>query len=469
MASTVLHSKGVVTASAIVAAAIGAFVPYYSDLIGDGTAKLLLPAFIVFAILLLHDRRNMLILIIVARASGDIFLDSTKFSLGGLQVGLGGLINLFVILIATLLVFENPRRIKTQLFTIWLPFLTLTMYGVVTSPVQSDALRLWLGQLSNFAIFISAFYLVKNERDFYQCLKFVMWSSIFPVCYGIYQVIQNLSVLSSDAYRLQSTFAHANIFAFYLSIILTLTFYFLKSDHIRLSSTQKTLSGLYFCTIIALLLLTKTRNAWIVSAGSFLLYAIFFERKYFFYLFLIPTVGLLIPGISERISDLGQGNEVITYVRLNSFAWRLYLWQSALEWAEPSRYLFGYGLSSFARDSLIFFPLANVGGSPAHNVYVQLLFEVGFAGTSAYLWLFYRTTKILVSIDRFDRLAAFIVFTMFIGYLVSSLADNLLYYLSFNWYLWFIAGAGWALTVSPDAEKDSVGKHARLFSKISKI
>jgi O-antigen ligase len=452
MQFVMFRSKGVITAAAIMAAVVGACMPFYGEIMGDGIAKLLLlPAFIVFVILLVHDRRNMLILILLARASGDIFFDSTKFSFGGVQVGMGGLVNLFVIMIAGLLVFENPGRVKAQLFKIWLPFLAIAMYGSLTSSVQSEAMRLWLGQLSNFAIFISAFYLVQNEQDFHRCLKFVLWSSIFPVCYGVYEVIQNLAILSTELYRLQSTFAHPNIFAFYLSTLIGLTFYFLKSAHVQLSKTHRNFALFYFWVMVALLLLTKTRNAWIVSAGSFMVYALFFERKYFFYLFLLPVVGLMIPGVADRILDLGQGNEVITYAKLNSFAWRVYLWRSAFEWAEPSRYLLGYGLSSFQPNSVTFFPLANVGGSGAHNVYVQILFELGLAGTSAYLWIYYKTTKILVSVGVFNRLAAFTILSMFIGYMVSSFADNMLYYLSFNWYMWFVVGAGWAMLISQRA------------------
>ncbi|MES2831795.1 MAG: O-antigen ligase family protein [Pseudomonadota bacterium] len=461
MVSEIARSSAIVAAAAIVAVALGTMMPFYTEMMGDGAAKLLLlPAFIVFMIMLIHDRRNMIILIILARASGDIFFDSTKFSFGGVQVGMGGLINLFVIMIAALLVFENPKRVKAQLFKIWLPFLAIAIYGVATSPLQSEAIRLWLGQLSNFAIFISAFYLVKTEQDFHRCLKLVLWSSIFPVFYGMYDVLRNVSIVGSDAYRLQSTFGHPNIFAFYLSTMLALVFYFLKSDRVQLSPSHKNLILVYFWAIVALLLLTKTRNAWIVTAGSFVVYAALFERRYFIYLLLLPIVGLMIPGVADRILDLGQGNEVITYAKLNSFAWRVYLWETAFAWAEPSRYLLGYGLSSFTPTSVLFFPLATPGGSGAHNVYVQILFELGLAGAAAYLWIYYKSARILISLSALDRLAAFALASMLIGYMISSIADNMLYYLSFNWYLWFVVGAGWALVLSHRAATDSIRRNA---------
>ena len=45
-----------------------------------------------------------------------------------------------------------------------------------------------------------------------------------------------------------------------------------------------------------------------------------------------------------------------------------------------------------------------------------------------------------------DRMGGFTLVFAMVEFLVVAAADNMLDYLSFNWYLWFIAGAGVAWT-----------------------
>ena len=60
---------------------------------GDEVARMMaLPAGIALLTFLLVDRKKLLILILAFRASGDMFFEATRFSLGGYQIGIGGLI-----------------------------------------------------------------------------------------------------------------------------------------------------------------------------------------------------------------------------------------------------------------------------------------------------------------------------------------------------------------------------------------
>ncbi|MGZ3254604.1 MAG: O-antigen ligase family protein [Burkholderiaceae bacterium] len=405
---------------------------------------MVLPALIVLGILLTYDRKFMLLLIILFRSAGDIFLESTRFSLGSYQVGVGGLINAFVILIALLLMLEKPKAVPKQCITMWAGFLLIVLYGVMVSPVKSEAIRTWLSLVSCFAIFVGAFHFVKTKEDFQFCIKLVLWSSVLPVMYAFVDIALNHARGGVDGFRLQSTFSHANIFAFYLTLLITLAFYMLKSMAISSSSRTRVWLIPYIFLLLGLLILTKTRSAWLACFFGFALYAMFFERRYLFYLISIPIIGLFIPGVAERIADLGHGNEIINYSRLNSFAWRVSLWESALRWTKPGDYLLGHGLQSFREYSIVFFPLAGRTNFGAHNVYVQWLFELGAVGCSAYLWLHYKVLRELKAMLQFDRLGAFFLIVVVLNYLICALSDNMLDYLSFNWYLWFVIGAGCA-------------------------
>jgi O-antigen ligase len=442
----------------LLAIACGAAMPFYAELMDGSVSRMaVLPALAALGILLVYDRKVLMILIISLRASGDVFFDATRISLGGAQIGIGGVVNAFVILLAVLLVAETPKKLPALALRAWAPFLALALYGALSSPVRADAIRLWLSCVSNWAVFVSAFYLISQRAEVDKCLRLVVWSSAFPVCYALGDLVLHAGQVGTDLYRLQSTFAHPNIFAFYLTTIIVVMFYLHKTPapapaRARTVAVNLFMAG-YLLLLLALLLMTKTRNAWIATALWFFAYGVLFQRRYLLYLLAAPLLAMLVPGIAERLADLGQGNEVITYARLNSFAWRLYAWRSALGWMEPMHYLLGYGLLSFLEYSTIFFPLANTTGSGAHNVYVQLLFELGVAGLCSYVWLYWGVARTLVGLVKGAPLLAFCILGILVQYLLSSCADNMLAYLSFNWYLWFVLGAGCALATSTNPIK----------------
>lgn len=450
------QSNIVIAVTMLVALLIGAVIPAYVNLMDGQIGKLIIiPALLVLGFLLAYDRKLMLLLIILFRSAGDIFLESTRFSLGGYQVGIGGLINAFVILIALMLVFEKPKVVPKHSSLIWFPFLFVAFLGIILAPVKGEAIKAWLPLLSYLMIFISAFYFVKDKADFEKCVQVVLWSSALPVMYSFVDIALHGSRVGGEGFRLQSTFGHPNIFAFYLTLVISLTFYKFKSAERSEHTKSQIFFGAYLFLLLALLMLTKTRSAWMGCFISFALYGVFFERKYLLYLMLLPVVAIFIPGVADRLADLGQGNEVINYSKLNSFAWRVQLWDSAFRWTLPKDYLLGHGLQSFKEYSPIFFPLAGKINWGAHSVYVQLLFDLGIVGLCSFLWLYYKVLFELKAMLKFDRLGAFLLIIVLLNYLVFAFSDNMLDYLTFNWYLWFILGAGFALVLVSVRGKES--------------
>jgi putative inorganic carbon (hco3(-)) transporter len=443
--ATALTAIGLV----LVVIVTGASVPIYVLIFGDRPSRLLaLPAVILLSLLLAISRKFLLLSIILLRASGDIFLNETKISLGGYAVGIGGLINGFVLLIAMLLVLEKPRVLpKKWVISAWAPFLLIALYGVASAPVKIDAIKLYLSQLSYFAIFISAFFLVHGVKDFRSLSVIVLWSSALPILYAFVDIGLNIPA-GMEAFRLRSTFAHPNQFAFYLMLVLLLALYVLKSSVVALGPAQRLWLMAYMLLVVGLLLLTKTRSAWIACYTVFLIYALLWERRYLIYLLVIPVLTLLVPSVQERLLDLGAGNERTFWTRLNSFAWRRLIWESGLKWMEPSRYLLGYGLDSFRYYSPTFFPLAGHINAGAHSQFVQWFFELGAAGTMAYLWLIAKVALLSRTMRTIDSLGAFIIFLLILAYLTISLADNMPAYLAFNWYFWLVLGAASALVMA---------------------
>lgn len=461
----VFGSLSVLTAGA--AAGLGA-VLYVSLVDGNGLLVTALPFVLALLLLLVADKRLLFFLILLFRASGDVLFESAKFA-GG--IGVGGLINALVILIALLFVLERPSGLNRRIFSIWGPLLLVALAAAAYSPVLRDAARTFLGLLTYAAVFVIAFYIVRSRADFEKCVSVILLSSLIPAAYAFVDIAQHGA---TEGFRLQSTFTHPNILAFYLVLNISLLFYRLKTGMADASPAARGALAMYMLLLLGLLLLTQTRSAWAGCFAVFAIYGLLFERRYLLYLVALPLLALLIPSVRDRLLDLGSGNEYAQYARLNSFAWRQLIWKTGLQWMEATRIPFGYGLDAFKHYSPTFFPLAGGVHWGAHSTFVQWYFEAGVVGVLSVAWMYIRVFFTLLLGVKADRLGTLIVVTLLIEYLFFAFSDNMLDYLVFNWYYWFFIGAacaramlllaGQSAEARPASDGNTVGRESHAIS-----
>uniref|UniRef100_A0A9E8CPF9 Uncharacterized protein n=1 Tax=Bosea sp. NBC_00436 TaxID=2969620 RepID=A0A9E8CPF9_9HYPH len=103
----------------------------------------------------------------------------------------------------------------------------------------------------------------------------VLGSSLPPTLHAFVDIARGLSDFSD--FRLQSTFSHPNIYAFYLVLLLGLALYVRASRVVDVSQRIRLLVALYIPLLAVFLLLTKTRSAWGACGVMFLVYAISIE------------------------------------------------------------------------------------------------------------------------------------------------------------------------------------------------
>lgn len=420
----------------------------------DGNLMLVaaLPFVLAMLIMLVVDKRMLLLLILMFRASGDLVFEASKFG-GGF--GVGALINALIIFIAMLFVIERPGVITRRVASIWGPVLLVACAALAYAPDFREGLRMLLALTSYCAVFVIAFYVVRSKSDFELCVTTILLSSLIPVLYAFVDIAQNINTFSPDGFRLKSTFSHANIFAFYIVLNISLLIYRLKTSLMKASAATRWVFISYMLLLLGLLVMTKTRSAWAACFVIFAVYGLFFERKYLIYMAFSPVIALLIPSVRDRFLDLGSGNEYVQYAKLNSFAWRLLLWESSIEWMTKVKSVFGYGLNSFKHYSPVFFPLAGNTHFGAHSTYVQWYFEAGIVGILSAIWMYARLFFTLKLGTGRDKLRTAISITLAIEYLFFAFSDNMLDYLAFNWYFWFFMGAACAVTMLPqEAEQE---------------
>jgi O-antigen ligase len=433
----------------LAAIALGAGIPAYLALTGNSTAAVFaLPLTVLLAALFFARRKTFFLVVLLARSACDIVFESVRLSMGGGGPGIGGLVNASIIGLALLLVSKQDALRRKPWLMAWAWFFGTTVYGFALAPAKGESLRFILAWVSNFAVFYCASRFVTSMRDFRTVLRVIVASSLIPVAYALYQIAATGFAAGS---RVQGTFTHPNIFAFYLAFVIGIVFYQLKSPLQAGGIAGKAALLVWMAVLAALLVVTQTRSAWLACLLLFLLFGLLYERRYLLYLCVACCLALLAEPIRERLLDLNTPAVMTSHTKLDSFRWRVELWTAALDWMAWQRTLFGYGIGAFSENAPVFFPRGDGIHWDAHNVYVQWLFDAGLLGLAGYAWLHGRLLYLLRRLATIDRLLRFIVAFTVISYLTVSFSDNMMFYLAFNWYYWLFLGSAAALLDAPDA------------------
>jgi len=284
------------------------------------------------------------------------------------------------------------------------------------------------------------YYLIPSRRNLIYWIKLILVSSIIPFIMVYIDYLRGGGMHG----RVQGAFTHPNILAFYSVFIVTVCIIILKqSKKYNFSPKARTAVKILIINALIILVLTETRSAWVALWGFLFLYGLIRNRRVLLLAILLPVLALAIPKVQERVVDLTHGNVAGGYRKLNSFAWRLEMWKTALPEA-MKRPIGGWGLASFQPYSAKYFTNKQVAGLGAHNAFLEQFFECGIIGLIAFISLFayyikhfYKLALLSTGKER-DKYLILCVYV--VSYLVICFSDNLTYYLVFNWYFWFFLG-----------------------------
>jgi O-antigen ligase len=387
--------------------------------------------------------RQVVFLVLLTRASCDPLFDLSGVSFGGSQIGIGAAINALVITVA--FVFAIRRiSVTGSILAMWGPYLALAFLATIYAPDTTTAGRAFFVVLTYAAMFALPLFMFRSPADLRRFILLILASSIVPSIFAVLELRNALS--DADDFRLQSTFSHPNIFAFYLVLLIGLALYIRTSKAVLWSPRIRTIVYAYIPALLVFLAMTKTRSAWAACAMMLLVYAIWFERRLLFAgILVVPILLSSYSVVGDRLADLSEGSEIENFselnaeVRLNSLAWRQALWESALPSIQAKPVL-GHGLESFRPATPTFFALVGPQGIDAHNLYLQIAFEMGMAGLLVFGWLIVSVARRLWRGRRYDSCGIVVICSISAAYLIESYADNMIYYLSFNWYFMFAIG-----------------------------
>ncbi|AGP77738.1 O-antigen polymerase [Alteromonas mediterranea 615] len=380
-------------------------------------------------------------MLLLTRASLDPVLKLTN--VGG--ISLGALLNLCLIVLFFGGLLQSKGKISESALKLWGGFLVLGLISIVISPVPISSTRSFITVITYFCLFALAYSFIRSRNDVEAIMKVIIYSSFLPFIVSAFQFLLPETSMFKDGFRLSGTFSHPNIYAFYLVLIATVSFYCIKSEAVFFSKRFIRLCYFLLTVSAICLIATKTRSAWIAFLAVFFIYGALYERKYVVWICVIGVLALFLPFVQDRIADLATDSQTTATggEKLNSYAWRKVVWISSWEFIQ-NRLFFGHGYDTFSYYFLQFFPLESEHDFDAHNAYVQVTFDMGFLGLCSFLIILIGIIIKFFSSYSKDPKGTSILIGAISAFMLVCYSDNMLGYLSYCWYLWLFLGTGCA-------------------------
>jgi O-antigen ligase len=258
-------------------------------------------------------------------------------------------------------------------------FLVLTVFGLISlsrSYVEGSSLYF----IASIVIPLFSFLVIGNSRKDKPALDIWMRAisivAIMVAIYGIYIALAN------PGKRIGSTWSNAmTINGFY-----ALAFFFCLALFFKTPFLVKRIFWLFAACIIFLgMLFTYTRMAMLAIVFGMLLMMYKNKRIRLWGIFAIALIPLIIP---SAMLDRGETNSLIDI----SIFIRLIAWYNATSVILENP-VFGIGFSTWKEIYHDMVPLPVLYAQHAHNVYINLLLEIGFFGTLAYLNIIFKSLR----------------------------------------------------------------------------
>ena len=386
-----------------------------------------------------------LFLLLFVRPCLDYFSDQPFSLFNIISLNIAALWGIFTIFFALFVVSKNIKKIKQMpLLGVWALFLVITALSAVMGVNLMSGVTEWIRLLSLFSLLTLGFVLIKNGQDLIVMIKVIVFSAMIPATVAAYQFItkQGMTIPLEGVYnRIFGTFAHPNLFAYYLVMpILFAGIIFLAGKKNRVHHYTYALLA---AALTVLLVLTYTRGAWVA-----LLLSVFIIGIFRFRLFLAGMIFVLImsyysvPSINTRINDL------VNIDPYGSIQWRINLWKDSIKYVKEKPIL-GFGTGT-AKEIILKKRGPEMGSSDPHNDYLKVLLENGFWGLASYLLLIVLLLKKLTQRYLLEPLPNLKIFSLLflsiaLAFYIMSFADNLLRNTALQWSFWAITGGFFAL------------------------
>lgn len=395
--------------------------------------------------------RPAFVALMVLRTATDFLTDQTIFEINSQAINFTSLTGISVLIFAlSIFIHQKAWTKNIPLVWPWLVFLALAFFQMFFSIAPGSSLVELLRWSSFGALFFLGYALFPSGEKTTLLIKTLVASALIPTAVAIIQAFSGLEFFDGERWRVNGTFVHPNMLAFFLLLAITLTLFLFLS--LPKKSLEKYLYLFLSLPFITALILTYTRGAWL---AFFLI--IFLVGLLKFRLFLASGLAIILCAYVFVTPFQARLNSLATFSVADSTVWRLELWKDAWDYSQ-NNLLFGTGPGT-ATTVIGQHRAPVLGSTEPHNDYIKLILETGLLGLGAYLALlfslFYRLWTGYQR-EKWPRrkLLFFFMFVFSIALYLSSAGDNILKDSSLQWSFWALVGAlMYSYNLSP-REKD---------------
>ena len=401
-------------------------------------------------------KEKTILLILAMRPLVDYWRDYVLVTIGRTNINLNSALALLLLVWTGWIIYKYRSQIKTAPLLIPISlFSALILISTLYSLFHFTSLVEAIKFIDIALLFLVSYFLIKKNIIKESELIFSFyWSSLIPISFGLYQLLFGIGIDTFDINnRIFGTFAHPNVFAFYLLLLLFVHWLYASLTSLSFWKKHPILKNTFYTVNILLLIFTYTRAAWLGFTAFLLVIGILKYRKSLIIVFIFTGIlfSLFFP-INQLLSkNYGinlQNNNLIARLtsrseEADSISWR----QSLITETIPTilqRPLFGYGYGTFPlvweniRSKTHFYD----DSSEAHNDYLRLALEVGLVGLALYLFILIKLFIISAKPvhKEFDNPKHLFFFASLIVFFLLSFSDNMLHHTPVMWWLWTIWG-----------------------------
>ena len=331
-------------------------------------------------------------------------------------------------------------------------FLVCSFLSAFVSKDMAFSFMNWALQPLMYAlVYLLIYTTVSTEKEKEKALYAFLAGAVVTVVYGFFQYA-NAADMAADMEaqswvdperfpllrrRMYSTLENPNLFGAYLLMIISiLTAFTLRERAVK----KRTVFAVILLSLLLCLALTYSRGAWVSLAAIVLGLTLFYDKRFGLLFLLVPVVLAFYHGqVVERFLSLFSGEDTSVDLR---FA----LWESTMAMIEEHP-LLGVGWGAYFLsypDYNFFIQEEGVLIFHAHNMYLNMLAEVGIPGGMAFLlayfaqgilcWRNYRHGN-----DSFTKSMGLGGVLMVMALSVISVGDHVLFSRSVSFCFWSLS------------------------------
>ncbi len=359
--------------------------------------------------------------------------------------------NLLLVIAAVLWIHKrkpgNNSFLRTKIDLWILLFTVVAAASIFVSPDWGfstyNFILLWGRYLLLYWLFANS---VTSFRQVKQIIVAMLLSALLVSLYGVFQYFSHVQMLSPEwidkdqfpdiKTRVFSTLYNPNLLAAYLVAVISLTLSFIGSVK---QTKEKCALAVILISCLACLVFTYSRGAWLSLLIMILLLGTIVNRKLLWSLMGVPALIFLFKeSLLKRLYSIVNPSDT-------SATLRIALWESTVEMIKEHPWLgIGWGAYWLVYPEYNFFiEDAQTIIYHAHNMYLNIMAELGILGLTVYLVIVFFHLSLVYRLYKSKLKQPFAVIAVglaaaVISFLISGLTDYVLFNVELSMMFWLL-------------------------------